>query len=248
MKQRELAVQMKNISKHFGGIKALDNVDMELYKGEVLAIVGDNGAGKSTLIKTLTGDVLKDSGEIIVNSKKANIRHPDDSIKLGIEAIYQDFALIGTFDLQSNLFLGKEKTTKRFGIPLLDKKTMMKESLEVVEGKIGIKIENIYNNVFTLSGGQQQAIAIGRAIYTNAKVLIMDEPTASIGVEGIAKLINLIEKLKDQEMSIIIISHNLEHIFAVADRILVLRLGKVAGVVEKNKTNKSEIISLIVGG
>ena len=248
MKQRELAVQMKNISKHFGGIKALDNVNMELYIGEVLAIVGDNGAGKSTLIKTLTGDVLKDSGEIIVNSKKANIRHPDDSIKLGIEAIYQDFALVGTFDLQGNLFLGREKTTKRFGIPLLDKKTMMKESIEVVEGKIGIKIENTYNSVFNLSGGQQQAIAIGRAIYANAKVLIMDEPTASIGVEGIAKLVALIEKLKGQGISIIIISHNLEHIFAVADRILVLRLGKVVGVLEKNKTNKSEIVSLIVGG
>jgi len=248
MRNIEYSVQMNNISKSFGGIKALDDVSLNLKKGEVLALVGDNGAGKSTLIKVLTGDITKDSGDILINNKNVTINHPNDSIKLGIEAIYQDLALVGNFDLASNLFLGRELVTKRIGFPILNKSLMIKEAHKIMKDRLGYDIRNVHEPTLFLSGGQQQAVAIGRMIISNAKILIMDEPFASLGAEGSKNLINMIDKLKKQEISIIIISHNLEHIFSVADRILVLRLGKRVGLLEKCNTDKTKIVSLIVGG
>ena len=248
MKDIEHIVQMKNISKSFGGIKALENVSLNLIKGEVLALVGDNGAGKSTLIKVLTGDITKDSGDIFIDNKKVTINHPNDSIKLGIEALYQDLALVENFDLASNLFLGKELVTKRIGFPILNKSLMIKKAYKIMKDRLGYDIRNISEPISFLSGGQQQAVAIGRMIISNAKILIMDEPFASLGAEGSRNLINMTNKLKKQGISIIIISHNLEHIFSVSDRILVLRLGKKVGLLEKSKTNKTKIVSLIVGG
>ena len=248
MKDIEHIVQMKNISKSFGGIKALDNVSLNLIKGEVLALIGDNGAGKSTLIKVLTGDITKDSGDIFIDNKKVTINHPNDSIKLGIEALYQDLALVENFDLASNLFLGKELITKRIGFPVLNKSLMIKKAYKIMKDRLGYDIRNIREPTSFLSGGQQQAVAIGRMIISNAKILLMDEPFASLGAEGSRNLINMTNKLKKQGISIIIISHNLEHIFSVSDRILVLRLGKKVGLLEKSKTNKTKIVSLIVGG
>ncbi len=245
---KEIIIKMEKISKRFGGNQALKDVDLELYKGEVLALVGDNGAGKSTLIKVLTGDIIKDSGNIYFKGNQVSIKHPNDSIVLGIEAIYQDLSLIGTFDLAANLFLGKEKLTRRFGIPLLNKRLMVQESLKIIRDRLGLEIKNVYDSVFTLSGGQQQAVAIARALSSNAEVIIMDEPTAALGVEGTRKLIALINKLKSQGIAIIIISHNLEDVFQVADRITVLRMGEVCGTLEKDKTNREEVVSLMVYG
>ncbi len=248
MEKREPVVQMKNMTKRFGGVHALKNVDLDLYNQEILGLVGDNGAGKSTLIKTLTGAIIPDSGEILIDGKKVEIAHPGQSQKLGIHAIYQDLSLVGTFDSPSNMFLGQELMTRRFGfLPFLDKKSMLKEGLKTLKEKLHMEINNAYEPVNNLSGGQQQAIAIARAVYFNAKVIIMDEPTASLGVEECEKVFELIRQLKEQGCSSIVISHNLEHIFSVCERVVVLRHGEVAGIRKLQKSNKAEIVSLITG-
>lgn len=241
-------IQMRGISKNFGGVKALKEVDLQLGSQEVLGLVGDNGAGKSTLIKILTGAITPDLGEIMMDGEKAKITHPRDSQKLGIQAIYQDLSLVGTFDPLSNLFLGKEIMKRRFGVfPVLDKKEMLKEGLRTLREELMIDIPNPYNSVNKLSGGQQQAVAIGRAIYLKAKVIIMDEPTASLGVEECEKIIELIKRLKTQDCSVIVISHNMEHIFSVCDRVSVLRHGEIVGDLPVSDTSATEIVSYITG-
>ena len=248
MENKVPLVQMKSMCKHFGGVHALKNVDLELYTQEILGLVGDNGAGKSTLIKTLTGAITPDSGEIIIDGKKVEITHPSQSQQLGIHAIYQDLSLVGTFDLPSNMFLGQELITRRFGfLPFLDKKSMLKEGLKTLQEKLHMEITNAYEPVNNLSGGQQQAVAIARAIYSKAKIIIMDEPTASLGIEECKKVFELIRHLKEQGCSLIIISHNLEHIFSVCERVVVLRQGEVAGVRKVQESNKADIVSLITG-
>lgn len=249
----EPLVRMVGIDKSFGGLRALDNVDFNLYQGEVLALVGDNGAGKSTLIKILTGAYLPDEGEIYVEGKKAIFREPKDAEVLGIVAIYQDLALIPTLDAPGNLFLGRE-LKKPFlglgglGIRILDKKSMRKETREVLKKRLRMELADVTRPVHVLSGGQQQAIAIGRAVYAQAKILIMDEPTSALGTKGKQELFRLIRQLKNENVSIVIISHNLEHIFEVSDRILVLRNGKLVGERMTRDSSRRDIVHLIVGG
>jgi ABC-type sugar transport system ATPase subunit len=246
MEEKESFVEMKNISKRFGGVQALNNVDLELYNREILGLVGDNGAGKSTLIKTLTGAIIPDSGEILIEGKKVEITHPSQSQKLGIHAIYQDLSLVGTFDLPSNMFLGQELMTRLFEfIPILDKKSMLKEGLKTLKETLNMEITNTYEPINNLSGGQQQAVAIARAVYSKVKVIIMDEPTASLGIEECEKIFGLIRRLKKQGCSLIVISHNLEHIYSICDRIQILRQGKVVGIRDVKETKKEEIVSLI---
>lgn len=248
MEKSEPLIQMRGICKNYGGVTALKGVDLHLGRQEVLGLVGDNGAGKSTLIKILTGAIAPDQGEILMDGKKVKITHPKDSQKLGIQAIYQDLSLVGTFDPPSNLFLGKEIIMRRFGLfPVLDKKEMLKEGLRTLREELMIDIPNPYNSVNKLSGGQQQAVAIGRAIYLKAKVIIMDEPTASLGVEECEKIIDLIKRLKTQDCSVIVISHNMEHIFSVCDRVLILRHGEIVGDRPVPDCSTTEIVSYITG-
>ncbi|GLQ72873.1 ATP-binding cassette domain-containing protein [Vibrio penaeicida] len=238
------------ICKTFGGVEALKDVSFEVKPGEVMALVGDNGAGKSTLIKTLSGVYIPDSGTMTYQAEQIAFEDPSQARSSGIETIYQDLALADNLDVGSNIFLGREPKTKRLGIfPVLDRTYMTKVAEEVIKPlDIIIPKASLKKPVLSLSGGQRQAIAIGRAVYWQAKVLIMDEPTAALGVPEQRKVMELILKLKEQGVAIILISHNMNDVFAVSDRITVLRRGQVVGVREASETNSEELVHLMVAG
>jgi simple sugar transport system ATP-binding protein len=240
-------LEARNIVKRFGGLTALDHVSFELYPGEVLALAGDNGAGKSTLIKCISGVHPPDEGQLIFQGRTVSINTPQDSRELGIETIYQDLALAENLDVGSNVFLGRERMRKAWGVfPVLDRAAMREASQDVLNTlDIHTTLER---PVRELSGGQRQAVAIGRAIFWKARLLIMDEPTAALGVPEQRKVVELIHRLKSQGVAIIFISHNLGDIFAVSDRILVLRRGVKAGERMARDTNGDEIVKLMVGG
>ncbi len=237
----------RGLSKRFGGHQALNKVDFQLFPGEVLALAGDNGAGKSTLIKCISGAHLPSEGTVFLEGKPIHITSAQEARTHGIETIYQDLALAENLDVGANVFLGREPMTKMFGfLPMLDRKLMRSASAEVLDTlEIHTRLDK---PVRELSGGQKQAVAIGRAIYWKARVLIMDEPTAALGVPEQRKVVELIHRLKSQGVSIIFISHNLIDIFAVADRIMVLRRGELAGERNAKDTNGDEIVKLMVGG
>ena len=223
-------LEARDVSIRFGGVEALRRVSLQLMPGEVLALAGDNGAGKSTLIKILSGVYRADAGELRFDGHPLQLRDPQDARAQGIETIYQDLALADNLDVGSNIFLGREPTRSRFGLKVIDRPQMAQVAREVLERlDIVIPPRKLGGPVKMLSGGQRQAIAIGRAIYWNARVLIMDEPTAALGVPEQRKVMELIRGLKVQGVAVILISHNLHDIFAAAERIVVLRRGEVAG-------------------
>lgn len=242
-------VHMKGISKHFGGVEALRDVDLTLDEGEVLGLVGDNGAGKSTLVNILSGAIRSDSGEIFFRGEKVHIRHPRDAKRLGIETIYQNLALIDNLDVPANVFIGREIKKGDLGriFRIMDRRGMEKKTRELLD-RLKISIESIRERVANLSGGQRQSVAIGRAIFFDAKVLIMDEPTAALGVEETDKVHNLVRRLRDRGLSIIVISHNMNDIFKISDKIMVLKTGKLVGVQEKQETSMDEILRMIILG
>lgn len=240
-------IETKDITKRFGGLVAVDKMSFGVSEGEVVAILGDNGAGKSTLIKMISGVYPSDGGTIYYDGEEAKIHTPMDALAVGIETIYQDLALAENLNIYSNIFLGREKTKKKFGfIPVLDHDYMYSESIGILK-KLGIKIPSLKNNVRTLSGGQRQAVAISRSIYWNAKVLIMDEPTAALGVAQQKQVLDLVNSLKDHGLAIILISHQMRDVFEVADRIIVMRRGEKVGDLVKTETSTEEVVSLIVG-
>ena len=241
---------VRGLTKRFGGVTALDGVGFELHRGEVLALAGDNGAGKSTLIKAISGVHQPDEGEIVYRGERVTLQNPRHAREIGIETIYQDLALADNLDVGANIFLGREPAAPLFGlIPRLDRKRMRAAAREVLapldvdlgEQKLGLPVRS-------LSGGQRQAVAIGRAIFWKAELLIMDEPTAALGVPEQRKVIELIKSLRRQDVAVIFISHNLVDIFAVADRILVLRRGLAAGERRPEASSHDEIVRLMVGG
>jgi simple sugar transport system ATP-binding protein len=238
------------VSKRFGGVHALERVSFELSRGEVLALAGDNGAGKSTLIKTISGVFQPDEGNLFYKGQHASFTGPRDARERGIETIYQDLALADNLDVGENVFLGREPRTKLFGLlPRIDRKAMRAAAHEVLDQlDIDIPRRKLGEPVRNLSGGQRQAVAIGRAIYWKAELLIMDEPTAALGVPEQRKVRELIQRLKTQNVAVIFISHNLQDIFAVCDRILVLRRGIKAGERLPAETSGDEIVKLMVGG
>ena len=243
-------LEVNTISKRFGGVKALDRVSIKLNEGEVLALAGDNGAGKSTLIKIISGVYTSDEGEISFNGRKIFNNNPNYSRNLGIETIYQDLALADNLDVPSNIFLGREPIKKSLKfLHRLDRNFMYEQSVGVLESlKIEIPKSSLTQPVASLSGGQRQAIAISRAIYWNAKILIMDEPTAALGVPEQRKVLELIDTLKKSSIGIIFISHNLNDIFSASDSICVLRQGKKVCEKMISQTNKDEIVSYMVRG
>jgi len=251
IRNKEIVLETIALEKYFGGIKAVDKVDLKLYRNEILGIVGDNGAGKSSLIKTITGVYRKDGGEIFVSGEKVEIHNTREAKELGIETVYQNKGLIQILDATSNLFLGREKLRNNIlgeWFKFLDVRYMRKET-EKLLSKFSIQLRELVVPVNSLSGGQQQSIVVGRAIYWTGKILIFDEPTNNLGVEEQSKAINLIKTIKDthKEISIIIITHNLYHIFKLVDRIMVLRNGQVVGIREKEKTTRNEIVSMVTG-
>lgn len=233
---------MKGISKAFGHVQALDNVNFELYPNEILALVGDNGAGKSTLIKILTGVYAADAGSILVDDEVVSIRNPRDAQALGISAVYQDLALVDCRDIASNIFLGREPT---IGF-VVNKKKMVSDA-EAVLKQLKTTLSTTTTAVGYLSGGQRQAVAIARALAREGRFIIMDEPTAALGVEESQKVNSLILDLKSHGSSIIVISHNLVHVFSVADRVFVLRHGQRVGTRQKTDTCMEEIVAMITG-
>jgi len=236
------------IYKYFGGVCALNNVDLELIKGEVLGLVGDNGAGKSTLIKIITGVLSKDSGEIYFEGdNKVEINNPMDAKRLGIETIYQDLALVDLLDAPANIFLGREIKYKNIlGIlfKYLNNKRMLKESMELME-KLGIKLENMKKPMRNYSGGQRQAVALSKILYWGKKIAILDEPTAALGVTESQRALEIIKLLKEHGLSIIIISHNLQHVFSIVDRIMVLRKGERVGIVNVHEVTADDVVKMI---
>jgi simple sugar transport system ATP-binding protein len=238
------------VSKRFGGVHALNRVSFDLGRGEVLALAGDNGAGKSTLIKIVSGVLRPDEGEIRYKGEPVAFTGPRQARERGIETIYQDLALADNLDVGENVFLGREPRSRVLGLlPRIDRRAMREAAHEVLDTlDIDIPRRKLREPVRNLSGGQRQAVAIGRAIYWKAELLIMDEPTAALGVPEQRKVRELIMRLKTQGVAVIFISHNLQDIFAVADRILVLRRGLKAGERLPAETSGDEIVKLMVGG
>ncbi len=244
--QKTALLEVKDVNKRFGGTYATRGVSLELHEGEVLALAGDNGAGKSTLIKMISGVHTPDSGEILYKGDSLRGRSPQEVREVGIETIYQDLALADNLDIGINLFLGREKMTRFLGVPVLDRKTMRAEAKKALYD-LGIVVDEMNRPVRDLSGGQRQATAISRAVYWQAKVLIMDEPTAALGVPEQREVMDLIHRLKDQGVGIIFISHNLNDIFKVSDRIVVLERGRKAGERLISQTDADEVVKLMMG-
>ena len=244
----EPVVRMEKISKSFGPVRALQNVDLVLNHSEVLGIVGDNGAGKSTLMKVLTGVHQPDSGQIYFQGRRVRFNSPHDSRAMGIEMVYQDLALAGNLTVAENIYLGRELTKKRLGglVKLLDHRGMAEGATRVLE-RLKIEIHSPHFQVETLSGGQRQAIAVARSVGFDAKVVIMDEPTAALAVKEVSKVLDVIRRLKEHDVAVILISHRMPDIFEVCDRIVVLRQGVKVGDVPRSHTNMDEIVALITG-
>jgi simple sugar transport system ATP-binding protein len=244
----EPILDIRSVSKRFGGVEALKGVSMQLHPGEVVALAGDNGAGKSTLIKTISGVYQADAGEIRFAGEPVSFATPEAARGHGIETIYQDLALADNLSIGANIFLGREPMRRAFGfLPVLDRRRMAEAAKETM-ARLDFHVSRLDAPVGRFSGGQRQAVAIGRAIYWNARVLIMDEPTAALGVPEQRKVVALIKTLKAQGRGIIFISHNLQDIFAVSDRIVVLRRGSLAGERRISETHPDEIVKLMVGG
>ncbi len=241
-------VRMEGIVKRFGAVEALRGVDLDLHPGEVLGLVGDNAAGKSTLMKVLTGVHRPDEGHIYFEGRSVHFRDPHDSRGLGIEMIYQDLALVPSLDVVANVFLGREKVRPVLGglIRRLDERAMEAATWDVIR-RLKINMDSVRKSVSLFSGGQQQAVAIGRALSFNARVIIMDEPTANLAVREVEKVLDLVRELRSRRVSVILISHRLQDIFAVADRVMVLFGGRGAGVRRVADTTMDEVVRLIVG-
>lgn len=237
-------LQLENIDKSFGGIQALENVSLSIRKGEVLSLVGDNGAGKSTLVKIISGVYTSDQGKIYLKGKLVRFTHPKQAQNKGIGIIYQELALAGILSVTANVYMGKE--LKKFGLFTDDKR--MRENTWKALKKLKTSIKSLEQTVSTLSGGQQHAVAIARYLIGSPPViLIMDEPTAGLGIEEATKVINLVLELKQQSITVIFISHNLDHVFQVADRIVILVSGKKAGEVDRKDFDREMVVKMIMG-
>jgi len=234
--------------KRFGGVVAVNKVDFDLFAGEVLALVGDNGAGKSTLIQTISGVFRADGGEVFLGGQRNVFNSPEDARRAGIETIYQDLALCDNLTAADNIFLGRELPRRRLGfIPGLDVPQMREKAREVLD-ELHIHIPDFDAPVRQLSGGQRQAVAISRAVYWQARVMIMDEPTAALGVPEQRKVMDLIRMLKARGTPVILISHNMQDVFEISDRICVMRRGLKVGEFITSKTDSSEIVRTMIGG
>jgi D-xylose transport system ATP-binding protein len=238
-------LELHGISKHFGSVQALVEVDFEVRDGEVMALVGDNGAGKSTLIKCVAGINSTDDGEILFDGKRVTIHGPKDAAKLGIEVVYQDLALCDNLDVVQNMYLGREERDWFFR---LKEAAMEQRTSDTLASLAVTTIRSVRQPVATLSGGQRQSVAVARAVMWNNRVVFLDEPTAALGVAQTRQVLDLVRRLAEQGLAVVIVSHNLVDIFEVADRITVLRLGRNVGVYEKAKTNQQEIVQAITAG
>ena len=238
-------LELRGISKSFGSVQALTDVDLEVRRGEVMALVGDNGAGKSTLIKCVAGIHAPDSGEIFYEGEQVHITGPRDAANLGIEVVYQDLALCDNLDVVQNMYLGREAhdVFQRLREPVMEQRTA-----ETLKSLAVTTIRSIRQAVATLSGGQRQSVAVARAVMWNSKLVILDEPTAALGVAQTEQVLALVKRLGEQGLAVILISHNLHDVFAIADRITVLRLGRNAGLFDRATTTEETVVHAITAG
>jgi len=244
-----IVIRASGLVKRYGHVTALDHTDFELHVGEILAVIGDNGAGKSSLIKALSGATIPDAGEIVLDGSKVHFRSPMDARRAGIETVYQDLAVAPAMSIAENLFLGREfRRPGFFGavFRMLDEKRMLAESsAHMQELKIGVG--SMTQAVETLSGGQRQGVAVARSAAFARHVVIMDEPTASLGVKEGAMVLDLIRRVRDKGLSVVLVSHNMPHVFEIADKIHVMRLGKRAAVLNPNRISMSDAVAVMTG-
>ncbi|HET9545149.1 MAG TPA: ATP-binding cassette domain-containing protein [Gaiellaceae bacterium] len=238
-------LECRGASKAFGAVQALYRVDFEVRPGEVMALVGDNGAGKSTLIKGVAGIYPFDEGEVYVEGKQVHIHGPRDAARLGIEVVYQDLALADNLDVVANMYLGRERV--RNGL-VLDESNMERSARETLDSLSVTTLRSVRQAVAGLSGGQRQSVAVAKAVMWNSRVVILDEPTAALGVVQTRQVLNLVRRLAEKDLGVALISHNLHDIFEVADRISVLRLGQLVGVYERASTTQEEVVHAITAG
>ena len=240
-------LQIKDLYKRFGGLVAVDHVSLDIHPGEVVGLLGDNGAGKSTLIKMISGAYKPDGGQILLDGAAVSFATPLEARRRGIETIYQDLALCENLDASANIFLGRERMRHQLGIfRVLHRSFMLRESRQILD-QLDIRIPELRNPIRQLSGGQRQAVSIARAVYWDARLMIMDEPTAALGVPEQLKVLELIRTLRNRGVPVILISHNMQDVFAVADRVIVMRRGSKAGEVRISDTNENEVVGLMVG-
>jgi ABC-type sugar transport system ATPase subunit len=241
-------LSIRGMTKRFGGLTAVNNVSWDIYPGEVVALLGDNGAGKSTVIKCVSGVYQPDEGEILFEGRPGRFARPIDARKVGIETIYQDLALANNLDVPANIFLGREAKTRYFGglIKTLDEARMLRESAAALEG-LEIHFPTLTQPIESLSGGQRQAVAIARAVYWDARLMIMDEPTNNLGVPEQQKVLELIRKLRGQGVPVILITHTLPDVFAVSDRLIVMHRGRKVTEKRTADTDTEELVRYMVG-
>jgi ABC-type sugar transport system ATPase subunit len=237
-------LRLRGIGKHFGPVQALYGVDLDLPRGQVTALCGDNGAGKSVLTKCIAGIYVPDQGEEFWEGRQVHIRTPNDASALGIETVYQDLALADNLDIVQNMFLGREKRARG----LLDEDDMERAAAETLAGLHVTTVRSIRQPVATLSGGQRQAVAVARAVMWNSKLVVLDEPTAALGVAQTEQVLELVRRLGNQGLGVMLISHNLHDVFETADRITVLRLGRNVGVFERRNTTQQAVVEAITAG
>ena len=239
------ALELRGVSKSFGSVQALEEVDFEVRDGEVMALVGDNGAGKSTLIKCVSGIYSVDSGEILSDGNRVTIHGPKDAARLGIEVVYQDLALCDNLDVVQNMYLGREAHDV---LQRLKEPEMERHTAETLQSLSVTTIRSVRHPVAALSGGQRQSVAVARAVMWNSRIVILDEPTAALGVAQTRQVLDLVKRLGDQGLAVVLVSHNLHDIFEVATRITVLRLGRNVGVYDRDQTSQREIVEAITAG
>jgi D-xylose transport system ATP-binding protein len=244
MSDTPLLLQIRDLSKSFGSVQALTDVDFEVRPGEVMALVGDNGAGKSTLVKCIAGTHLPDSGQILFEGNEVHIHTPKDAARLGIEVVYQDLALCDNLDVVQNMFLGREVNR----LQILNEAPMEQHTAETLKSLAVTTIKSIRQPVATLSGGQRQSVAVARAVMWNSKLVVLDEPTAALGVAQTEQVLALVRRLGAQGLGVIMISHNLHDVFETADRITVLRLGRTVGVFDRRTTTQQAVVEAITSG
>lgn len=240
-------MEVRDVSKYFGSVVALEGVSMDVHAGEVMCLLGDNGAGKSTLIKILSGVHQPSEGEFLIEGEDANFDSPREAIDRGIATVYQDLAMIPLVGISRNFFLGNEPTKSLGPLKIFDRKTADRITHEELE-KIGIEIRDPSQPVATLSGGERQSVAIARAVYFGAKVLILDEPTSALGVKEAAIVLRYIAQAREEGLAVVFISHNVHHAYAVGDRFTVLDRGESMGTYEKDETDIDELERLMAGG
>ena len=238
-------LELRDISKSFGSVQALTDVDFEVRSGEVMALVGDNGAGKSTLIKCVAGTHMADHGQVLFDGKEVHVHGPKDAARLGIEVVYQDLALCDNLDVVQNMYLGREEHDR---LQRLKEPIMQQRTEETMKSLAVTTIRSVRQPVATLSGGQRQSVAVARAVMWNSRLVILDEPTAALGVAQTEQVLALVRRLAEQGLAVVIISHNLHDVFETAHRITVLRLGRNVGVYERTKTTQQEVVEAITAG